>query len=715
MALGITDLVNNIKDSVKGLVDQLQGKKPPKQNFYHEGEAPFKNIQSQITKSNWSKLNFPYTFAVININKPTDTGGFAAFELPLAPQSINQREEPAISIKASQGGTTVNHSGLGYKVLSIQGTTGIAPFRGEGGVENSTGEAIFQPKDLKHKSGYEVFLHLRNWFRTYYEFKKVKKANGRPYRLLFKNYKDGEFLIIELLSFEMDRQATRPFLYDYKLEFKVLSHYQFKLPGADSSPLAAIESRLNSALDKIKTARGVFLRTQGILRQIEATYEASVLEPMRQTTLAIKALLGIPLVAADIGSRVLVNTVSTAGALAIATNELLNTATLGLTGDSDTLAEVNSLTDKRLFGSTNTLKNTFNASITEIKQKGAFGLTKLGALMTNIDIGQFPEKAINATLAEQATLLANPRVFYEKTRDDLERVAQNAEDFFNLGSTTYDTLFDRTATLNADIGKTVTNDEFDLLHGFNEAVQGINLLLSTTDLFKSSFDSRVNDIVSRFGGNISLQANPAAKQVTISKGMTLERLALNELGDTSRWGEIVEANNLKAPYISNDPKESREGVLRPGSKVLIPVPIESGFSEAPQGKENKLSLNMNEIERSLGIDFKVDENLDLMITSAGDLNLIAGQENMAQAVILKLSYEPGDLMNYPEIGSGLIIGTKFPTLDTLKDQVTNSLLQDPRVSKVTDLSLIQDGSALYVNFNVYIKNVDLPIPIKILV
>lgn len=712
MAFGITDLVNNIQGSLDGLIADFKGESS-KVVQYHQGVAEYKAIQSQLNPENWSKLSFPYTFAVVNMSNPSDNGGFSDFQLPLAPQAINQKEQPAVNIKPSQGGTTVGHSGMSYGQLTIKGTTGIAPFRGEGGVNRKTGEAILQPKDLKHKSGHEVFIHLRNWFRTYYQWKKVQGKNAKNHRLIFKNYKDGEFLIIELEDFEMDRQAAKPFLYDYNLQFKILSHFQFQNPKSKTGFLADTDAFIDSALNKINTARGVFLRTQGILRQIESTYDASVLEPLRQSTLAIKALLGVPVVAADISSRTLVNTVSTAGALLIASREAVNFATLGATGDSETIQSIDNLLDKRLFGNKNTLKKTFDAANAEMKQKGSAGILVLGGLMMKVDAGQFPEKTLTQTASEQDRALELPRNFYEQAIDSLERVKKNAEDFFNLGSSNYDAIFDRTATLNADFTKVPTNDEYDMLYAFNEAIIGLNLLLSTTDMFKSSFDERVEDMVSRFNGNIELFANQAVKQMKLPYGITLERLAQQELGDSTRWGEIVEVNNLKAPYISNDPQESRDGVLRPGQNILIPIPVRSGFSQVPVGKENKLTKNMSELERSLGTDLKVNKDFDLIISSSGDLELVAGAANMAQGTILKLSYEPGEVMLYPELGSGLMVGSKFPPVEEIKDRITNSLLQDSRIEKVADLSLIRENSALYISFNLHIKQIDIPIPVKI--
>ncbi len=715
MAFGISDLVNNISASISGLIATIKGENSDGIQ-YHQGDAEFAAIQGfngSIVQSNWSKLSFPYTFSVMNLNDPNDHEQFTDFALPLAPQSISQREQPAISIKPSQGGTTVTHGGLGYKMLNISGTTGIAPFRGEGGVRKKTGEAIFQPKDLKYKSGYEVFIHLRNWFRTYYEWKKVNGKQVRDYRLVFKNYKDGEFLIVELISFEMERNAGRPFLYDYKLEFKVLAHYSFTTPGSKTGFLENLDAFIEDALDKINTARGVFLRTQGILRQVESTYDSSVLEPLRQTTLALKALLGVPVVAADVSSRTIVNTVSTAGALAIVARETLNTATLGLTGKSQTLAEINSLLDKRLFGTNSTLKKTFDAANTEIKQKGSSGLGKLGGLLMKVDAGQFPEKTLAMTAEEQERASSLPRNFYENTIESLERVKKNAEDFFNLGSPLYDQVFGRTATLNADIAKVVTDDEYDLLFAFNEAILGITLLLSTTELFKSTYDEKIADMIKRFDGNIELFANQAVKQIKLPANISLERLAQQELGDSTRWGEIVEINGLKAPYISGDPQESRDGVIKAGQNILIPVPLVNGFSQTPIGKQNKLTTGMSELEKSLGTDFKLSKEFDLVLSSSGDIELIAGSDNMAQGTMLKLSYQPGDVMLYPSLGSGLVIGKKFPPMEDIKDKITSSLLQDSRIRKVSDLALMRENGALSITFNLHIKQIDIPIPVKI--
>jgi hypothetical protein len=334
-------------------------------------------------------------------------------------------------------------------------------------------------------------------------------------------------------------------------------------------------------------------------------------------------------------------------------------------------------------------------------------------LMMTMDPGNFPPETLAATAAEQKVAATLPRSFYEDAIASLVRVKENAEDFFNLGSTDYDTLYNRTATLTASEGSVVTKDQYDVLFAFNEAITGLYLMLATTELFKSTFDERIQDMIDRFNGSISLQAQPAVRQIQLPPGITLERLAQQELGDASRWPEIVEVNNLKAPYISDDPNESRDGVISSGKKILIPQAETNGFSNLPDGAPNKLTVDLSTLEKSLGVDFKVDADFDLVLTSSGDLDIVASSDNMAQAVVLKLGYEPGDVIEYPTIGAGLTPGQKFPNLNDIKDSLTTSLLQDQRINTVTDLRLEQQNSALYLKFNIFIKMVDIPVPVAI--
>lgn len=696
MAINLAGLANNITEAIKGIGAELGLIPDNSGNLFPDG---YEKVTSSKKLEAWNKLPFPYTFSVVDLNSKGRGTPFKDFSLPLAPSAISQTEDFAISVKPTQGGTVTTHSGNRYKTLSIQGTTGVNPFRGLAGVDVTTGKAIAKPDEIKYRSGYEVFQDLRNWFRVYYQYKKQNNSEiSRGYRLVFKNFKDGEFLIVELLKFTMDRSAPRSLLYDYKMEFKVIASFNFDPPK--KSALENLDDLLNKAVSKIDTARGIFLRTQEILRNIESTYEATVLEPLRKISLAAKALAGIQITAADVGNRIITNTMTAADSLDIL-KTIREQKQAAQTGESASVPLSIQNTE---------LPTDLNSTVSN---QGSQAVTSLNAVLLDIPLNNLPQSTVDAMDEETEDVLTNPRSFYEQTRETLRRVKANAEDSFNLGSDTYDQLFDRTATTVAEPAKQITNDEFDLLNAFNESIQGINQVLSSQRLFKSDFADRIQSITENFVDAIDAQALPAVKQIIMPADTDLEQIALDELSDATRWVEIAELNDLQSPYVVQDQSSQLSNVVKPGDTLLVPQDIIFGLSETPRAKEITSTIGLSEVEKSLGTDLKVDKNFDLALANNGDFAVVSGSNNMTQAIILKLQYEKGELKKDPDLGVGIEIGGKFLSLEDIRDNLVTSLNQDNRIESVTDIQLLRDGPALFMQFNVNIKQVDQPIPLTI--
>ena len=670
--------------------------------------------------SNWNKLPLPYTFGVVDRNG-TPIAGFSDFELPLAPQNIMQTELFAHSIKPTQGGTVVTHSGNKYKALKISGTTGIAPFRGAGGVNKQTGAAIFGPGSFNEKSGYEVFQLLRNYFKAYYEFKNTGQLD-RNARLVWKNYKDGEFLVVELMSFNMKRSAGRPFLYDYDIDCKVLKAFTFNAPQPGF--LSDIETKITDALQKIENARGIFLGFQGSLRQIESTFNQTILEPLRLIGVTVKTFIGTALVLGDVGTRIITNTIALGGLTAILSS-LLGSQSEGrrIGGVSQTLLDANLPTDP------------LNAAMS----LGPAALINLGPLLQEVDLGDAPQATRDA-IEKEVSELVLPRQFYTDAITELSRVKDNFEDFVGLNSAEYDRIFGRVETVRAETGRTVTNSEFDILNAFNQAITGIQDLISTSVLFRTSYSDEIANLISAFNDEIELEVQPAVREITLLVDQTLEKLALQFLADTKRWPEIAVLNGLKPPYICQRERfksfRRSDGVIitdedlltadekamfnfsktaaSPGDSLLVPAPLIFGFGETPDGATISITRDLNQVEKNIGVDLRVDiETFDMILSNGGDLEAIAGAGNMAQSIILKLNYEKGDLLSNPEIGVGLIVGSKGKDLNSIRDDITRSLLQDPRIESLGDFRLVRNGPDLRIRFLANIKQVDQPVPIEL--
>lgn len=130
-----------------------------------------------------------------------------------------------------------------------------------------------------------------------------------------------------------------------------------------------------------------------------------------------------------------------------------------------------------------------------------------------------------------------------------------------------------------------------------------------------------------------------------------------------------------------------------------------------RGPENTLTKNMTELERSLGVDLKVNQDGDLELNNLNDFSLVAGTANAAQAVYLKLNIEPGGLVYHPELGTSLQVGEKTRNAIEIKAQILKSLSKDPRFDSV-DARVQVLGDVILVDLRVTLANTGIEVPLQ---
>jgi len=708
---GIGQLVQNISDSVEGLVGLITGQTG---SILYPKPAD-DSVLAKVEKKNWYK-SIPYAFSVVvgemqagmtpapfsflqSGKSDTAKGAaFADFVLPINPSEITQDENFAIHIQPTQGGTAVNHSGNRYKDLVISGTTGIAPKRGAGGIDLNSGRAILQGNDIKAASGFEVFLELRNWLRAYYEWKKNPSNKGA--RLVFKNFKDGEFLIIEVPKFSMKRSAASPMLYNYTITARVLGQESFI--ANEKNWAQKLDDYMEFGLNVLTTAQGVLLGAQGILRQISTTYNQVVLEPIRKLGLIYKAGLGVGLTAADVGNDIVNRTMSIPQVFGLASGIK---ALINSNKNSGSL-------DPKLASLTSS-KASFSLTPVPNKTPSQYLASLPGSSLGALPISLFPAATFGAVQQDQQGALTLPQSYFKDARDGLQDFYNNAADLFNLDAPVYDSIFERTPTLSPSPTSMVTDDQYAVLQALEDSIEAMNLILSTNIFYKSTYPQVIQSVNQSFSDSPNLVADPAVKEIILPGETSLERLALEQLGSAARWIEIVELNGLKPPFISSNPADASQTIKVPGNKILLPKPLSSGFPNIPINDQNFLVQGLSEVQKNLGIDLKLTKDFDLELTNSNDLQIVKAESNAAQAIVFKLSLEKGDLIDHPNLGVGLVVGTKAQNFTEIQTNIIQTLSQDSRFDHIDNLSIQRVGDTFLVNFTIWLKNVDMPVPISI--
>jgi hypothetical protein len=323
----------------------------------------------------------------------------------------------------------------------------------------------------------------------------------------------------------------------------------------------------------------------------------------------------------------------------------------------------------------------------------------------------------NAILAVRGGVASNFGEFGITRRfvKDLERALRNVEENFSdiMGrdNREYNAAIGRVSTLQGNPNRISTYQELQILNGIQAGKRATNLLASQIELFEPDMFATNAEVLSSFpGSNIAVPSSITAS--VIEGGDNIQTLALRELGDVDKFKDIIILNNLKPPYIS---EEGGPGVLKPGQKVLIPRNNPAGASSVVKNVQYNITSSMQQAERDLGVDIRLTEEGDLAIASNRDLDLVAGVDNLVQAILIKILIERGSLKRHPQIGTNLQLGTKLRSkgLQALRREISDSLNSDNRVESVPFIRLNQEGGTISAEIFVKVKEIDQPVPLPL--
>jgi len=164
-------------------------------------------------------------------------------------------------------------------------------------------------------------------------------------------------------------------------------------------------------------------------------------------------------------------------------------------------------------------------------------------------------------------------------------------------------------------------------------------------------------------------------------GDTIQAVAFRELGDASRWVDIVALNKLRPPYISDTARG--DGVILSGDILRVP-------------SATRVIQTVSNPDLVFGIDVRMADDGQLSTTASGDLDTVGGIDNFCQALRDLLATDNGELIFHPEYGCKLrtLIGTiNGPTAALLAAAYArDALLTDPRVERVisSDAKVVGD-------------------------
>lgn len=175
----------------------------------------------------------------------------------------------------------------------------------------------------------------------------------------------------------------------------------------------------------------------------------------------------------------------------------------------------------------------------------------------------------------------------------------------------------------------------------------------------------------------------------IQFGDTLQSIAARELADASRWAQLIDINGLEFPYLTGNPVIASPTVKLYGDLLIVPA----GAAQVTA---------VIDPDRLFGVD--LDLTGGVLSAVNGDFALIAGRQNLYQAIKNRIMTSLGELLFHLDYGCGIsrLKGTdNGPTAAILAAQyVRSALASDGRIDQVASSVATVTGDVISIESTV---------------
>jgi hypothetical protein len=151
-------------------------------------------------------------------------------------------------------------------------------------------------------------------------------------------------------------------------------------------------------------------------------------------------------------------------------------------------------------------------------------------------------------------------------------------------------------------------------------------------------------------------------------------------------------------------KGYKAGTVNSQNQIFIPATgavIEDDLVTIPK------KFRQDNLAKISKVDWLLDENGDLAINEAGDIQLAAGLTNLIQALKIKIKTRKGSILQHPEFGLGIQHGISLADVESgeILQSFTKLIQDDPRYSGINRLNIRLTGSnTLFIDLAVNLPN-----------